>query len=285
MSARSLPARPGRTRAALAQNLFAGPAAARTLVAHAGVRPGERIYDLGAGTGLITSAVLAAGGSVTAVERDPNLARKLRDRFGGRGVAVIEADLESVAFAPPFSVVANPPFNRTAALLRRLLVEGPYPDAAALVLQREAARRYAGQPHETLVSLSARPWFAFAVAEPFGRRDFTPAPRVAVALLRIRRRAAPDLPEAQREPWRAFVRQALERGRPDARRTFRNRLSNLQWRRLAADLGLARDARRDELSYEDWLAVFRFIVARAPDRVRSRSAPRPSRPPTWRPDR
>lgn len=254
-----------RTRAALAQNLFASPAPAQRLVRAAGIAPGDRVYDLGAGTGLITSALAAAGARVVAVECDPNLAGKLRARFAATpGVAVLEADLEAVAFRAPFKVVANPPFNRTAALLRRLLGSAPAPEAAALVLQREAARKWAGLPRPTAVSLTAAPWFELTVCEPFRRRDFTPAPRVDVALLSLARRPSPDLDEDLRAVWSAFVRHAFGRGRADARGAFRNILSHLQWRRLSADLGLPPDARLAELAYDDWLAVFRFAMASAP---------------------
>jgi 23S rRNA (adenine-N6)-dimethyltransferase len=255
----------GRTRAVLAQNLFASPAPARTLVRLAAISPGERVYDLGAGTGLITSALAAAGAQVIAVERDPNLARKLRARFAAApGVSVLEADLAEVGFRAPFKVVANPPFNRTAVLLRRLLEGAPAPEAAALVLQREAARKWAGLSRPTAVSLAAAPWFELAVSEPFRRRDFTPAPGVDVALLTITRRARPQLPHAARSRWAAFVRQVLARPQPDARRALRPFLSQLQWRRLAAEFGLPPDARLAELGYDDWLAVFGFALAHAP---------------------
>ena len=254
-----------RTRAALAQNLFAGAGPAQALVRHAGVAPGDRVYDLGAGTGLITSALVAAGARVVAVERDPNLARKLRARFAATpGVTVLEADLAEVRFRAPFKVVANPPFNCTAALLRRLLGDAPAPESAALVLQREAARKWAGIPRPTAVSLTVAPWFELSVAEPFRRRDFTPAPAVDVAVLSIARRALPDLDDDLRRPWAAFVRHVFGRGRGDARGAFRNLVSHLQWRRLSADLGLAADARLAELAYDDWLAIFRFAMAHAP---------------------
>jgi 23S rRNA (adenine-N6)-dimethyltransferase len=254
-----------RTRADLAQNLFASAAPARALVRLAAVSPGDRVYDLGAGTGLVTSALTAAGAQVIAVERDPNLARKLRARFAAApGVTVLEADLGEVDFRAPFKVVANPPFNRTAVMLRRLLEGAPAPEAAALVLQREAARKWAGIPRPTAVSLAAAPWFELAVSEPFRRRDFTPAPGVDVALLSLARRARPDLDEDLRESWAAFVRHAFGRGRADARGSFRNLVSHLQWRRLSADLGLPPDARLAELAYDDWLAVFHFVIAHAP---------------------
>lgn len=260
-----------RTRVRLAQNLFASATAAQTLVASADLAPGDLVYDLGAGTGAVTAALLAAGVRVVAVERDPNLARKLRARFSGKPVTVVEADLRDVRFRAPFKVVANPPFNLTADLLRRLLASSPAPDSAALVLQREAAEKYAG-PRLTVVSLEARPWFALGVSGPFSRRDFVPAPSVDVALLCITRKATPDVTAEDAEAWRGFVRYALARPRPDAWRTFRGLVSNLQWRQLSQDLAIAPDALRVELSYEQWLGVFRFVQRSAPAQKRRRIA-------------
>lgn len=252
-----------RTRLRLAQNLFAAQAPARRLVASADLAPGDLVYDLGAGAGAVTAALLAAGVRVVAVERDPNLVRKLRSRFAGRPVSVIEADLREVRFTAPYKVVANPPFNVTADLLRRLLTPESAPDAAAVVLQREAALKYAGG-RLTAVSLVSRPWFDLDVTRPFSRLDFVPVPSVEVALLRIARRRAPDIAAADAEPWRAYVRYALARPRPDARRTFRGLVSNLQWRRLSQDLAIAPGALRTDLTYDQWLGVFRFVRRCAP---------------------
>jgi 16S rRNA A1518/A1519 N6-dimethyltransferase RsmA/KsgA/DIM1 with predicted DNA glycosylase/AP lyase activity len=253
-----------RRRAAFGQNLFVSPTHARRLVEHAGVSPGERVYDLGAGTGLITAALVEAGCRVVAVERDANLARKLRQRFAGTtDVAVVEADLADVAFRAPFKVVANPPFNVTADLMRRLLAGAPAPQAAAVVLQREAAEKYAGA-RPNAVWLSGRPWFDFEMSRPFRRSDFIPRPAVDVAMLRLLRRPRPDVGEEDAHAWRAFVRYGLARPRPDARRTFRGLVSNLQWRRLAKDLTIAPDAMREALTYEQWLGVFDFVRRCAP---------------------
>jgi 23S rRNA (adenine-N6)-dimethyltransferase len=260
-----------RTRVRLAQNLFASPKAAQTLVASADLAPGDLVYDLGAGTGSVTAALLAAAVRVVAVERDPNLARKLRARFDGRPVTVVEADLRDVRPRAPFKVVANPPFNVTAELLRRLLTVAPSPDSAALVLQREAAEKYAGA-RLTGVSLQARPWFALGITRPFSRRDFVPAPNVDVALLRIERKATPDVAAEDADAWRSFVRYALARPRSDAWRTFRGVVSNLQWRRLSKDLAIAADALRADLTYQQWLGVFRFVQRCTPAGKRRRIA-------------
>jgi 23S rRNA (adenine-N6)-dimethyltransferase len=265
-----------RTRLRLAQNLFASETPARRLVASADLAPGDLVYDLGAGTGAVTAALLAAGARVVAVERDPNLARKLRARFAGQPVRVIEADLREARFTAPFKVVANPPFNLTADLLRRLLAPASGPQAAAIVLQREAAMKYAGA-RPTAVSLAARPWFDLDVSQPFSRRDFVPVPSVQVALLRITKKAKPDIAADEAQAWQAFVRYALARPRPDAWRTLRGLVSNLQWRRLSQDLAVAPDALRADLGYEQWLGVFRFVRRSAPaGKLRRISADAPS---------
>lgn len=260
-----------RTRLRLAQNLFASERPARRLVASADLTPGDLVYDLGAGTGAVTAALLAAGVRIVAVERDPNLARKLRSRFHAAPVTVIEADLRDVRFTAPFKVVANLPFNVTADLLRRLLTPGSGPDAAAIVLQREAAEKWGGV-RQASASLAVRPWFELGVSSAFSRHDFVPAPNVEVALLRIRRKSPPDLAAPQAEAWRAFIRHALARPQPDAWRALRPFVSNLQWRRLSQDLGIAQNALRADLRYEQWLGVFRFVQRCAPTRKRQRIA-------------
>jgi 23S rRNA (adenine-N6)-dimethyltransferase len=257
-----------RTRLRLAQNLFASDKPARRLVASADLKPGDLVYDLGAGTGAVTAALLTAGVRVVAVECDSNLARKLRARFAGQPVHVIEADLRDVRFAAPFKVVANPPFNVTAELLRRLLApDGP--ESAAIVLQREAAWKYAGL-RPTAGSLEARPWFELDIAQPFSRHDFVPVPAVDIALLRMAKKAIPDVGPDDARAWRSFVRYAFARPRPDAWRSMRGLVSNLQWRRLSEDLASGPDALRADLSYDHWLGLFRFVRRFAPPHKRAR---------------
>jgi 16S rRNA A1518/A1519 N6-dimethyltransferase RsmA/KsgA/DIM1 with predicted DNA glycosylase/AP lyase activity len=261
----------GRVRAALAQNLFRTDAAARRLVASADVLPGEQIYDLGAGTGRVTAALVTAGASVVAVERDANLAAKLRARFRGAPVRVVECDLRSVRFKAPFKVVANLPFNVTAAALSRLLWEDPAPASATLVLQREAAEKYAGWARLTTVSLAAQPWFEVVRGAGFARSDFVPAPKVDVAMLHIVQRSTPRLDASHRQAWRAFVRYALARPSPEARAVFQPLVSRLQWRRLCADLQIEPDATRDGLSLGQWLGLYHFVRRYIPPTKRRRA--------------
>ena len=93
------------------------------LVRDAGLAPGSLVLDLGAGGGVITGALVAAGARVRAVELDQAALHQLTTRFAGdRRVDVVQEDATTVALpGEPFAVVANLPFAHGTAILRRLL--------------------------------------------------------------------------------------------------------------------------------------------------------------------
>lgn len=131
-------------------------AAARHVVARAGVRPGDLVVDLGAGTGALTSALVGAGARVIAVECQPGRVGALRARFDGDPVTVVAADLRSWR-APrrPFRVVANPPWS-LAETLRADLLRAPHLLRGDLVLPRWLVHRWAARSARIDVGCSLR---------------------------------------------------------------------------------------------------------------------------------
>jgi 23S rRNA (adenine-N6)-dimethyltransferase len=243
----------------LSQHFFRDPALVRRVIASLPLRPDLPVIEIGAGAGIITDALTDRGFRVIAIEKDARLYRALRERFIGRtNVEVHHAD--ALAFALPrgdYSFVSNVPFAITAALVRRLLDAPLPPRDAFLVLQREAAEKFCGAPLETLFSLAHKPRFEITMLRAFRRIDFDPPPRVATALMQVRRRDAPLLTRHESESYRRFVVGTFGRAHT-IDQALRRRFTKLQVRRLARDLGFAPEARPSELTFGQWLALYRY---------------------------
>lgn len=118
------------------------------VVAAAGIRAGQLVLDIGAGTGALTAPLVGSGARVIAVEPHQRRAQYLHDRFTGTVVTVVAADALTLPLPHrSFRVVANPPFSMSTALLRLLLSPHSRLVAADLVLQRALVRRLVHEGH------------------------------------------------------------------------------------------------------------------------------------------
>jgi 23S rRNA (adenine-N6)-dimethyltransferase len=175
----------GRSRRAWGWHRLVDEWAAR-VVAAAGVRPGELVLDIGAGTGALTAHLVQAGARVVAVELHPGRAELLRQRFPQ--ITVLEADAVSLRLpSRPFRVVANPPYGITAEVLDLLLAAGTRLVAADVVLQRAVVRKYAAGPGPGPRARRARA-HRMSAGLVLPRHAFRPPPRVDSAVLVVRRR-------------------------------------------------------------------------------------------------
>jgi 23S rRNA (adenine-N6)-dimethyltransferase len=162
--------------------------AAARVVAAAGITPGDLVVDVGAGDGALTVPLLEAGARVMAVELHPGRCEILRARFADELVTVVEADARRYRWPNrPFRVVANPPYDLWAALLRALLGRDSRLLSADVVLQRRVVRRIVSSG--TAWAHRGGRGYVFERGLTVPRSAFRPRPRVDSAVLRIRRRS------------------------------------------------------------------------------------------------
>jgi 23S rRNA (adenine-N6)-dimethyltransferase len=223
---------------------------AAELVRAAGIRRGDLVYDLGAGGGILTSALARAGARVVAVEIDHELASDLRRRFPD----VVEGDAARLELPrEPFKAVANLPFDGGTAILRRLLgPETPLMTADVILEWNVAAKRAAVWP-STQLSAYWSAWFELLVVRRLPRSVFAPPPRVDAGLLRVARRAKPLVAAKDGRAYAAFLARAYRDGPR----------SVIPWptmKRLATELGFDRHATPRDLDARQWAALFEHAV-------------------------
>ncbi len=176
-----------RARRRFGQNFLVASGIAEMIVTRAGVRPGERVLEIGPGLGVLTEALQEAGASVVAIELDRDLAAALPEV--APGVELILGDAMRVALPAVDRVVANLPYNVASPLCLRLL-ELRVP--MALMFQREVADRIEAEPGSRTygslsVQIQARAQVSRLVSLSPG--CFHPAPKVHSAVVGFEPRA------------------------------------------------------------------------------------------------
>mgnify|MGYP001078652626 CR=1 FL=1 len=188
----------------LGQHFLVDPNLVRRIVAAAGVGPGDRVLEIGAGAGTLTRALAASGASVLAYEIDPRLAPVLEAALAGVPNAEVRfedaAGLDPAALgAGPWVMVANLPYNVGTPLLLRLLREAPAIERFVVMLQREAVERLAAPPGSRtygLPSVVVQLHGSISIAFRVPATVFLPPPKVESAVAVIRR--TPANPRSER---------------------------------------------------------------------------------------
>ncbi|MGE5563765.1 MAG: 16S rRNA (adenine(1518)-N(6)/adenine(1519)-N(6))-dimethyltransferase RsmA [Bacillota bacterium] len=250
---------------ALGQNFILDRQLLARIAAIPGNLVGKRVYEVGPGPGGLTHALLEAGASVIAVERDrrcmPAL-EELKQQFEGR-LIVLEADAlkidERAAAGDGAYVVANLPYNVGTALLLKWL-SGDWPPwwaSLTLMFQKEVAERIVAQPGSDAygrLSVAAQ-WRSRArIAMVVNRSAFVPPPKVTSAVVHI----VPDEQPAGVNP--RIVERLTEAAFGQRRKMLRSSLKEVPGALQALEsLGIDAQRRAETLSVEEWVELARAL--------------------------
>lgn len=191
----------------LDQNFLRSPKLALFLIGHSNIKKRDIVIDIGAGSGVITSALAKRCRKVIAVEKDAETARRLRENLAKQNiinVEVFEGDFREMKLPDePYKVFANPPFSLSAEVFYKLLNlenldgkickkegEAPRrPEAIYLILQKQLAlkliiteRHYTSQLGRLLTED-----YATRIRLPLKPTDFTPPPKVPTVLFEAKK--------------------------------------------------------------------------------------------------
>jgi 16S rRNA (adenine1518-N6/adenine1519-N6)-dimethyltransferase len=250
----------------LGQNFLHDQNLARWIVDQAQITPEDYVVEIGPGLGALTRFLLEKGAHVLAIEKDARLANFLRSRFGDNRLEIVNTD--ALKFDPRVlfahrcvKLVGNLPYNISSALLFKFL-EYPSPISLyVLTLQKEMAMRLSASPrtHDygalTLrVQLHHRVKYLRSVPATV----FFPRPDVDSAVVRLESRDPIELPQRDDELLSKLIRLGFSQRRKQLRKLVREYAGD--WNALASCLNIDPNARAEELSLQQWIALANSIA-------------------------
>jgi 16S rRNA (adenine1518-N6/adenine1519-N6)-dimethyltransferase len=248
----------------LGQNFLVDGNIVRKSLELAEVAAGETVVEVGPGLGTLTAALLEAGAEVWAVEKDrtlhAHLEATLQPRFPsafhlleGDAVEHPLANLPADRAAAGFKVVANLPYAIATPWLDEVLA-GPLPARLVLMLQQEAAQRYAARPGTKsfgAISVFLQAAYDIAPGHKVAAACFFPRPDVESHLLHLVRKPVPFVFPA---PAKALIRACFQQRRKQIGALLRARLpaGTTGWRELLLAHGLSEQSRPEEIPVPAW---------------------------------
>jgi 16S rRNA (adenine1518-N6/adenine1519-N6)-dimethyltransferase len=233
--------------------------------------PGDRVLEIGAGTGALTAALLRLGGAVTAFDLDPQMVEILRSREDLGGVDIRHADALAFDYAgwagdDDWRAAGNLPYNVGTPLLVKLASLPRPPERIVAMIQKDVADRLLAKPGTSqygsltlAIGLTMRPERALTVPPS----AFYPRPGVVSSVVVLRRIDEPEVVVRDRASFEQVVRAAFAY----RRKTLANSLAlalDLPRERIAAaiaSLSLKSDVRGEDLDLRSFAALADALAA------------------------
>lgn len=251
---------------ALGQNFLLDEQLLSRIAAIPGDLNASQVYEVGPGPGGLTRALLRAGASVTAVERDerclPALA-ELADAFPGK-LRVIEGDAMRIDPAAeidgPFHIASNLPYNVGTALATGWLSQDIWPprwQSLTLMFQREVADRMvaeAGSSAYGRLSVLAGWRSSAKLAMKVHKSAFTPPPKVMSAIVHITPGQQPEGADIKR--LEKLTAAAFGQRRKMLRQSLKSVTGAVD---ALAKLDIDPTRRAETVTIDEWIALAREI--------------------------
>lgn len=249
---------------ALGQNFLVDGNIVNKSLELAGVRAGDTVVEVGPGLGTLTTALLEAGADLWAVEFDRHLHAYLESTLGPRfpgkfhlmeGDAVEHplAALPADRAAAGFKVVANLPYAISTPWMDAVF-SGPLPTNLVLMLQQEAAQRYAAHPGSKqfgAISIFLQSAYDIAPGHKVAAACFHPRPDIESYLLNLVRKPAPFVFAAD---VKLLIRACFQQRRKQLGALLRDKLPDKgeAWFAVLAAAGHSPQNRAEEVPVALW---------------------------------
>ena len=240
----------------LGQNFLIDQNALRAIVdagldGAAGEGPRLNVLEIGPGLGVMTEEMLRRGAAVTAIEKDPVLAARLKESLGNPdALEVIAGDALTVKTEKKFDcMISNLPYQAGTRILLELVQKRALASMTVLV-QTEVAERLAakeGSKTRGLAGVWAQLDYDVKIVRKVAASCFWPRPEIGSSVVKLTRHARNiDFSEEERAVFRRLTKKAFEHRRKQLGSIFKDLIQST--------------ARAEELTNEDWINLSKGIT-------------------------
>ncbi|MCK9361625.1 16S rRNA (adenine(1518)-N(6)/adenine(1519)-N(6))-dimethyltransferase RsmA [Patescibacteria group bacterium] len=250
----------------LGQHFLIDPHALATMVEEAEAEAGDRILEVGPGLGVLTGALIQAGASVAAVERDHRFAEYLKKKYP-ENLELVMGDASKLEWESHFKkkdwkFVSNLPYSITSLALRKALYAKHPPANLVVLVQREVAERAVArdQKHSLLSLMVAFASHEARIVKRVAAGAFFPPPKVESAILRI----IPMTHEEREAIWGIDpekIMSVAKRGFAHPRKLLTSNLGlkGEMATNVMREAGIPEKARAEDLSPENWVKLTSLV--------------------------
>lgn len=195
------------------QHFLRNPRLVHELIGHTSIKKSDIVYDIGAGSGVISSALSSRCKQVIAIEVEPATAAILRKNTAElNNVTILQEDFLSLPLPhTPYKIFANIPFHISSAIVRKLTEAANPPVAAYVIVQKQFAHKLlpGHTGFSSQLGMLLGPRFAISIRRHLKRTDFWPHPNVDTVLLEIKLRDQALISSRDMATYQAFITRAF----------------------------------------------------------------------------
>ena len=252
----------------MGQNFLVEPEVVKEIALVAGVKPGDRLVEIGPGQGAITFPLLRRHPQLTVIEFDRDLIAPLTAAAAPLGELsivhrdVLQVDFTELAGNAKIRLVGNLPYNISSPILFHALDHAAAISDMTFMLQKEVVDRMAAAPGSKVygrLSVMLQAWCEVTSLFVVPPGAFRPPPKVDSAVVRLVPRPPGAAGIADRARFATVVRAAFGQ----RRKTLRNALSGLLDAGAIEAAGLRPDARAEQVPVEGFVRLANLPVEAA----------------------
>lgn len=240
----------------LSQNFLTSKKTLERIIRLSTITNQDTVIEIGTGKGHLTEALSKQCKKLYSIELDKKLFAYSKEKLLHiPNLSLIEGDFLNykLPLQGDYSVFANIPYFITTEIIRKLTEAKNPPKDIWIVIEKGAAKRFMGQPKESLRSVLLKSNWDAEILYYFRREDFHPKPSVDSVLFHLSKKESPDIEKKDYSAFRSFLEHSFRYG-------LIRKKGLLTKKQISTALRLAKlppIPENGQVLYIQWLCLFR----------------------------